>query len=314
MKSYLLNGSSRAIGKMQPIVTAGQFFRKANGEHFTVIESSEFDFINQLRAGNGNKILDQRCKLGFNTFRIWTGMYEGAIGTRLVPDEIPNYYDKWIPRTLDKCREYNIHVDFCAYTGYNDPYHWYRLGEVVKDHSALLLLELVNEYDVNFGKRDPEGRVFRLSDYRELDGIICSHGSNSSQSIPVTPFWKAYTFHDNSAPEWWRKNGHNCMELSDSKPGLTNESTRCADNDSNEAHYYDASAASALLCGGSCFHSQQGKLSQLFTGAQLNCAKAHCDGARSVNLDCQNYPYARYDPEEYLRIYGRGPYIVKIRK
>jgi hypothetical protein len=137
----------------------------------------------------------------------------------------------------------------------------------------------------------------------------------------VRPAWDYEAFHTNDASEWWRKGGHNGMELSvgadqlpaSGKPVIANENTR-PDRDSNLAHHEDAAAACALLIAGSCFHSQSGKKSALFgQGPDRAFAEAHVRGAKSVDLAFQDGRYAHpieletaADLRVYQRILGDG--------
>ncbi len=79
----------------------------------------------------------------------------------------------------------------------------------------------------------------------------------------------------------------------------------------------DSAAGAALLCAGSCFHSVQGKTSQVWDANTEAVARAWAAGARSVDLSQQHQPYVhRSDLEtpELLRVYQRGTCIVEIRR
>jgi hypothetical protein len=90
-------------------------------------------------------------------------------------------------------------------------------------------------------------------------------------------------------------------------PCLANENTR-PDQDGTVHRFEDAAAGAALLCAGSCFHSQSGKKSALFSAADRPFAEAWVKGCRSVDLDYQDGRYvhelAMEGPED-LRVYSR---------
>jgi hypothetical protein len=146
----------------------------------------------------------------------------------------------------------------------------------------------------------------------------------------VRPAWDYETAHFNDAFQWPRKVGHNSLEYSvgatdlpaSGKPCIANENTR-PDKDGNINHFYDAAAGAALLCAGSCFHSQSGKRSSLFDSRDLGFAKAWVAGAKSVPLSAQGQAYKHRGDLERPdagatgeRVYQRGDdpaAIVRIR-
>jgi hypothetical protein len=91
----------------------------------------------------------------------------------------------------------------------------------------------------------------------------------------------------------------------------------------NTAWAYDAAAGAALLCAGSCFHSESGRTSSLWTGDEADVAEAWALGAASVDLSYQdglyNHPQELETPD-LLRVYqryftdARGAWTVEIRK
>jgi hypothetical protein len=112
-------------------------------------------------------------------------------------------------------------------------------------------------------------------------------------------------------------------------PALSNENMR-GDEDPSEMHAEDAAAGAALLCAGSCAHTQQGKWSLPFS-ATTNGAVSFLDatpfvqawvrGAQSVPVEFQPGAYMRHEedkPPNVLRVYerrlsdGRG-HVVEIR-
>lgn len=295
------------------LITAGQCLRLEDGTHWTAIECSDFNLFGRYLNGEDiTGIIEDRN--GFNLHRVWTryDLSQYGIGRCTLSDH-PNLYDE-VQSFCNILARNGRYVEFSAYTGREDydPNHWQRLGEACAGLTNVIL-ELVNENDQSGNHIDPNA-------FSKIDGIICSHGSNGSQVPPVKPYWDYATFHTNGASEWWRKNGHNAMEVWDG-PTLTNESTRAPDNDNNPNHYYDAAAGSSLLCVGSCFHSVSGKSSVLFTDEEKMLAWVHVVGANSVDLRYQDGRYIHrsdLEPSGILRTYGKvlndGEFDVRIRE
>ena len=313
----LLTGGSISPGVNLPqLVVNGQFLGLSNGQRWTAIEASDFNLLARYDVEGPDAIrpvLAQRAALGFNVLRVWTSFDIPLIGTYPICA-----YQK-IPAFVAFCALYGLYVEFTAYTGINDPLHWQRLIDAAAISTPRPLLELVNELDQNTNEPDSQERVFDLSLHGQAPSpLLSAHGSNGSQTWPVEPHWSYATFHTNGADEEQRKVGHNAMEIWGG-PTLTNETSRCPDAYTSTTFAYDCAAGAALLCAGSCFHSVNGKVSQLWTGDELACATAWAEGARSVPLDCQAGPYKhRADLEQPtdLRVYQRGDSgvcIVEIR-
>jgi hypothetical protein len=264
-------------------------------------------------------VLQQRQSLRYNMLRVWT-WYDGGINNdfywqigRLVPAEHSDYWHK-LEDFTGLCANYGMYIDFTAFIGQQGGpaspamhEHWQRLGTVLPDKTNTLV-ELINENNAHRDQIDTNA-------FGPLPGVICSRGSNGRENPPCRPWYSGgyETLHYNDAFEWWRKVGHNSMEWSvgaeglvaSHVPALANENTRHPDRSTSLEHAYDAAAAAALLCGGSCFHSVEGKRSHLWSGVELECAKAWSDGAHSVNLNFQSGYYVREDPGQYLRVYSR---------
>ena len=342
----LLFGSRRTpTPRVLPrLVTAGQFFALATGERFTAIECSDFNLYGRyLKGENVEPVLEQRADCGFNMRRVWSRYsgnekFEREIG-RLLPSEHPELYDR-IPEFSALCASYGAYIEWTAYTGGYREDHWERLGDALEGVPNVLV-ELINE-------NDAYPHNIRVQEFQPLPGIICSHGSNGSQSWPVRPWWDYETYHTNdSGNEEQRKIGHNAMEFSDGTPDemkngvrvkgipasrvptLTNETSRYPDvgmwrgqlDDRQQQLAFDSAAGAALLCAGSCFHSQRGKDSTLWDADSLAVAKAWTAGARSVDLACQAGPYTHPASQEGptdLRVYERPvaghQCVVTIRK
>jgi hypothetical protein len=304
------------------LVTRGSVFALETGARFTAIECSDFNLFGRYLSEGVDTvrtILQERAALGFNMLRVWSEYQGNAQFTveigRLVPSE-HDFYFLQLGEFFDLCADYGFYVELTVFTGTGIAGHWERVGAVAQEHGNALL-ELANEVGAH--------PSINPSDYQPIPGVLCSHGSNGSQAIPVRPAWDYETFHTNDAFEWWRKGGHNGMELSagaegiqgSGKPILANENTR-PDRDGNINHHHDAAAACALLIAGSCFHAQSGKRSALF-GSDRPFAEAFVRGAKSVNLAYQDGRYFREDPGTDLRVYSRinpdgSRHTVRIRR
>lgn len=315
-----------SVGLTANLVANGQFFALETGERWTAVECSDFALL--AKHQNGEDItpqLRQRAGCGFNLLRVWTLFDIPGIGTFTSID-----YSR-VPAFVELCAQHGLYVEFTAYTGINDPWHWGKLIDVAWGCRIAPLLELVNELDQNTNEPDMWDRVFNPSLYSQAPApILSSHGSNGSQALAVRPAWSYETFHTNDAPEWHRKTGHNAMELADGTPDwpgsgvpvLTNENTRFPDRCDSPVMAFDAAAGAALLCAGSCYHSVGGKQSVLWNSAEEACALAWASGARSVDLAAQAGRYAHPanlegpgDLRVYQRVLSDGTaYTVRIRK
>ena len=318
-----------AFVSLPRLVPSGSVFRTEGGGRFTAIEASDFNLFGRFMKEGADAIepiLKERASLGFNMLRVWgaysgNATFEAEIG-HLIPGEHADYYDK-LPQFLNQCAAHKLYVEFTAFTAGPIPGHWEKCGDALRSVTNVIV-ELTNENDAHASANLPD-----IQNYQPLPGIVCSHGSNGSQTTPPRPAWDYEVFHTNDAFEWWRKGGHNGMELSlgaegmvaSHKPVIANENTR-PDRDGNLSHHEDAAAACALLIAGSCFHSQSGKRSALFTPADRPFAEAHVRGARSVNLEMQDGRYEHVgglETPDLLRVYqkilpdGRRE-TVKIRK
>lgn len=290
------------------LVTRGSVFALENGERFTAIECSDFNLFGRYLSEGADAIrpvLEERSALGFNMLRVWSEYQGNATFTaeigRLVPSEWPDYGTR-LDQFFTLCAAYGLYVELTVFTGTGIAGHWETVGLVARQHTSVIL-ELANEVGAH--------PSINPANYQPIAGVLCSHGSNGSQATPVRPAWDYETFHTNDAFEWWRKGGHNGMELSagaegieaSHKPVLANENTR-PDRDGNITHHEDAAAACALLIAGSCFHARSGKNSTLF-GQDRPFAEAFVRGAMSVNLGYQDGRYVREDPGADLRVYSK---------
>jgi hypothetical protein len=300
------------------LVRNGWVFKKETGEPFTVILNSDFNLFARYQAGEDiTPVLLQRSSAGFNTLRVWTLFNIPGIGTLLNPDY------SLIPAFLQLCACYGLYVEFTAFTSTERESHWLDLTSMCVEPTNVLA-ELVNEGDLPVNRID-------MAKYAKPAGVLASHGSCGSETVPSWDEWDYITFHTNGAFEEQRKVGHNAMEIWPG-PTLTNETSRFPDvgmwrwksgeTDATRLERckrlaYDSAAGAALLCAGSCFHSALGKTSQLWDAPTLAVAEAWAAGAKSVALECQLKPYVhRIDLETpgILRVYQRGDCLVYIRE
>lgn len=289
---------------------AGQFFTM-NGQPWTAIESSDFSLLKRALDGEDvEPLLKQRAALGFNMLRIWL-LNQSVIrwrngaddGQRIHPEDYADFYDvlRWL---IGRCAAYGLVADVTVFTqtqtlmpSQSDQQEHLDLTADAVRGLGNVILSLVNEADQHDNQ---------TADLTRPAGALITRGSNGADSTPPhhDDPWDAEEYHSNDLNEWWRKVGHNAMELGRC---WSSENTR-PDNDPSDAHFEDAAEAAALLCAGACFHSNQGKYSTLYSGRDLAAAKAWVRGAQKVPLAFQAGRYAhRPDLEgpDAIRVYSR---------
>lgn len=279
------------------------------GQPWTMIESSEFSLYKRYLDGEDiGPVLTERAALGFNTLRVWL-LNTSVIPGGLEPKHYPDFYARLGPFT-DAMNAAGFVVEHTAFTQTqtlmpskaDQIAHWTAVQDAVRGKAVLL--ELVNEYDEHDNRTDQA-----LLSMRPV-GIVASSGSAGADNPPPTPVWDYVLYHSNGLDQWQRKVGHNAMEWGDTYhvPAASNENTRYPDQDSSEQHAFDAAAGAALLCGGACFHSNGGKLSQPFSDVERRCAAAWVAGAQSVPLAFQHGAYHHRNDLEggtVIRAYDR---------
>ena len=282
----------------------GRYF-KLNGQPHTLIGCSDFNLLARyIKEGEAvvREVLQDRKHYGFNTLRVWTRFggdevpesnrerFEREIG-RLQPSEHPELYDKLRPFAL-LCAEYGMCVEFTAYCGGSRGDHWERLGAGLQG--------LTNVIVDGMNETDGYAHDVDVSTFTDIPGIPCTRGQHVHRHVPPRPWMQYETMHTNESSEWWRKGGHNGMELTEGDaeghivpsgvPMYINENER-PDKDGNLGHHEDAARAAALLVAGSCFHSISGKNSQVFTEEDRPFAEAFVKGAKSVPIGYQGGIY-----------------------
>lgn len=326
---------------MAPLEIRGEFFYE-HGEPWTAIETSEFSLYKRYLDGEDiGPVLAERRDLGFNLLRVWL-LNTSVIPGGLHPKDYPTFYEQ-LPAFVARCASYGLRIEFTAFTQApllmpskdDQQQHWQRIQDALR--GLPVLLELVNEYDHG---NPPDNAPDRALWEMRPSGILASSGSANADSAPPEPVWDYVLYHSNGLSEFQRKVGHNTAEYADKYrlPGIANENTRYPDQDASEAHAFDAAAGGALLCSGSCFHSEQGKQSTLFREAVrigTNSdgtpkmlppvdvyARAWVAGAKSIPLEFRTGQYlhrSELETPDVIRVYekrlpdGRS-YVLRIRK
>jgi hypothetical protein len=297
------------------------YFGQEDGTRFHAIQCSDFSLYKRFLDGDDiGEILAQRAEVGFNMVRVWL-LNTSVIPGGLEPDEYLHFYDN-LPEFLRVCAGYGLYVELTAFTqtqtlmpdNGDQVAHFYDTCNAIRD-APNVLLELVNEADQHDNATSAH--------FARPEGIVASSGSNGADSAPPLPDWDYCLYHTNDLSEWQRKCPHNAMEWGDVRgiPCMSNENTRAIDRDGDLDHFYDAAAGSALLNAGACFHSQAGKISELWGGHELECARSWVAGAKSVPLEYQPGNYQRHDEmngPDCIRAYSRTlpdgrSWLVKIR-
>lgn len=304
-----------------PVLSINGKFFSNRGARWTVIEATDFSLYKHFLTGqNIVPIVDQRIDIGFNTFRVFL-LNTSVIPGGLEPKNFSDYYDK-LPPFIELVGKKGGCLELVAFTQTktlmpdeeDQRVHLARLDAAFAGFTNLLP-EQCNEWDQH-------DNACSLNLPRPASGFW-SRGSNGADATGVRPPWDWEGYHSNDLSEFQRKVGHNAMEKADEtgKPCVANENTRFPDKDNNANHAYDAAMGAALLCAGSCFHSVQGKVSELFTGDNLARASNWVAGAQSVPLEFQAGSYAHLPELEgpdciraYHRKLGDGrAHVIKIR-
>lgn len=322
-------GGSGPVSTVGRLGIAGKFFT-VDDQPFTAIETSEFSLFKRYLDGEDVRpIRRQRNDIGYNGERVWL-LNKSVVGFRnatpddgIHPDQYPG--DVFYEGLHNFVRSGPQFVDLTVFTSTpslmpgrdRQQRHLDRTADAVRGLPNVIL-SLVNEND--HGEHDNQVSP----DLVRPAGVLITRGSNNADSRPPRHDdpWDAEEYHTNGLDQWWRKTGHNAMELADEsgRPCWSSENTRYPDQDQSENHAEDAGENGALLCAGTCFHSEEGKLSKLFA-ASLPYAIAWARGARMVPLEFQHGQYIhRQDLEgpncirahERRLLDGRG-YICMVR-
>lgn len=304
------------------------------GEPWASVEASDFNLLGKVADGDDiEPILAQRAHPdgnpatpGFNLLRVFTAYDICPTGNcppgnqpigRLVPREHQELYGVLIPKLADAAARHGLYLELVGFTG---PYgttlptdddkvfHWLNLCAAAHARSNIVL-ELVNEYDNGANRGIPFDKL------PDCDGVFTSHGSATEDGTPVTPPWKAATFHPGAglSGEWQRRPGHDAMDMSTALgvPVWVNEQGRFPDQVSNCAYAYAVARGLVLLAAGGAYHSVHGKHSDLWSGVELECAIQFAAGAHAVPWDCKNFGGydhpIREEGDTWLRVFRWGP-------
>ncbi len=309
---------------------AEPFFRKANGERFSVIGASDFNlFARHLMGEDVRPIIQDRKNHGFNLLRVWLSYnvcptIDRAAATcnepadrigRLIPRHHDRYFEK-ITEFATIVASFGLYLELTAFAFpfsprdkpvYERPFltddeevrFW---NAVVRQLRPLtnVILELTNENEHADAPLLPLARLARPT------GVLASHGSNGSGATPVRPYWDYVDFHTNDNERWERLAGEGCYELfkdeAVKRPCLASENTRSDRPLFDGRRAAIAAKGAALLAAGAVFHSPSGKSSEVFTAEEAAQADRWVAGARSIPLECQALPVVRVGDDRYERM------------
>jgi hypothetical protein len=309
-ESFTLDEPVAPTINTKPIRIDGKFFRIGD-DRFSIIQCSDFSLFKRYLEGEDIRgILEERLYCGFNFLRIWLLNYSvvafrnGIEQDGIHPNQYSDFYSR-LSQFTDYLNSYGLYVEYTVFTSTktlmpsqsDQQNHLNRTADAVRG-KINVILELVNENDQYDNA---------TADLSRPSGVIISRGSNGADSVPPrhdSP-WDYELYHTNDLNEWWRKTGHNAMEWADEsgRPCASNENTR-PDKDSSHSHSYDAAAGGALLCAGSCFHSNGGKFSRHLDPTEFDCAILWVAGAKSVPLEFQIGQYRHRQDLEKTRSYS----------
>src|SRR5436190_18081444 len=207
------------VADLRRLVVNGQFFGTSDGQPFTAIECSDFQLFQRFLNGEDIKpVLDERQEIGFNTLRVFGTC---ANMFRLFPQDFGDRYWKALPEFCGQAGKFGCYVEFTVFADativvpdVNDQLDVWRRLSAVAPAIPNLLVEAINEADQVVNRLDSINRLTKIA------GVLCSHGSNGGGQVPVRPAWDYETFHTNLQSEWWRKTGHNAMEMAAGAEGL----------------------------------------------------------------------------------------------
>lgn len=273
------------------ITVHGKNFR-VNGAPWSWIGASDFCLLqNELVDGTDpGAVLEQRASLGFNVLRVW-GMGDWGDGRyRLYPQEHGQRYFDVLRSQIERARALGMFYEFTLFAdtprvmpSQREQLEFYsRVQEVLID-----LGELVNENSLSINRIDTG--MFQPP----RPGLLMSRGSNAANETPVHPVWTHGTYHPARDWDWALEVGHHAMEWANhyGVPVVSNENKRPDQAGFKTKEFYDGAANGALLSPGSTYHCEAGKLSELFTGPELECARAWVEGARAIPLEFQDGSY-----------------------
>lgn len=311
-------------GGVRPFRLDGQFCRYADdGTELLINESTAFRLFARYRAGEAKadafaqNCVDHRINMVRVSGMQDTGLYlpDPELQYRIFPDDETYYRD--LDAFLDWTGSYGLYVDFvcCMQTQTLMPdrnaqvRHVQRVFEVL--HARSSFVSKVNEQGVHDNSVSDD--VLQISKPTGAAFLLSTGSKESGDETPLQPLGDLIEYHDNDAFEWWRKGGHNSMEMANhnGRAGYPSEETR-TDKDPSLIHFEDAGKSEAAMCLACMIHSPEGKNADPF-GFSLAHLDAHNRGVFDGGVNHRRGPYARYDNPAVLRDYSMGAYRWQVR-
>lgn len=311
------------IKELPPLARRGKFYYNADGSPFTIKEASSFRLFERFLNGEDvTPVLAQLQAEDFNLARVW--LLNTSVG-HILPWEHGDFYQR-LPDLLTLCARFGIYAELTVFTQTQTLMPTLAAQQAHYDATVqgvgptFCFIEGANEGDAHDNAYDPRLRLWKPAG-ATFDLCGGSWGADSwgpvdANNQPTAPVYDSVRYHSNDLSEWQRKQAHGAFEMAEhyGLPGIGNENTR-PDRDGNPNHHRDAAAGAALLCAGSCFHSNAGKDAVVMTGVDLDCARAFISGANSVDLTQREAGYVHRSDLEgpaVLRAYQRGSAVVTI--
>ncbi len=278
----------RDVATLPVLERVGRFFRK-EGERFFLNGATGFN-ATSIFAYEGSDalrpLLEQRRRLGFNAIRLWTAYDVPLIG-RLVPREMPDFFERVIPGVAHLCAEYGQYPYITGLTGAFST----TLGGMpqIADHDRRLQAALATVPFALYDRRNEASKSFNQIDMAQMAPLVyemASQGSNQQDEDPPQPYGRFFARHPGSS-EWQRKVGKQNFDFANDHhvdiEGVDDETVRVEPaGEHNRLHCHDAGACGAFFIAGAFFHSAQAKLGIPWDGVELDCAQGWCEGVKSI--------------------------------
>lgn len=274
----------------------GRFFRK-DGQRFFLNGATGFNATARFAYEGSDALrplLDQRRRLGFNAIRLWTAYDVPLIG-RLVPREMPDFYERIIPGVAHLCAEYGQYPYITGLTGAFST----TLGGMLEiaDHDRRLQAALATVPFALYDRRNEASKPFNQIDMAQMSPLfydMASQGSNQQDEDPPQPYGRFFGRHPGSS-EWQRKVGKQNFDFANDQhveiEGVDDETVRVEPaGEHSRLHCHDAGACGAFFIAGAFFHSAQAKLGipwqgnrgEPDQGPEYDCAQGWCEGVQFV--------------------------------
>ena len=251
----------------------------------------DYQLFLQGKMDQLQSVLKQSLKLGSNARRnFFMTHYTGIAGGNgeFNPDEYGNDFFDRLPSFLDIYQEYGIYLyasvfpDNGVISDWNQlnkqQSHWYRLGEVAKNHPAFGMLELTNEIDAH-GFNWVDNKQFN-----PIPGVLCCSGSmGDTGADPMPdPQWDFCDHHTNrnrypnrvvdecKANHPSRLHGKRMVSGEPIGIGNPNDNPNRTDN----VQEAKERACGRTTCAGMFVHSTNGGFSRLYDNHEMPCIEA----------------------------------------